>query len=274
MRKLTLLVILIASFFLLSNASAQSIHVKVPLTVSDALNHRTTVYFGVDQAATVCIDPELGEFELPADRCGSAGICAYFADPPYDTSDCFGNGLLLDLRPYTLPIQVDLYSLDFSTSTYPVTIYWPKLLGANYDSIIVRDAITGTAVYANMVTAESLVISNPTIQRVIIAATGPRGFLDAVNDRVLVPAQTTLCQNYPNPFNPSTQITYTLSTGSRVLLDVFNIVGREVAMLIDKEQSPGIYTVDWKPQGIPSGVYYYRLTTGSGSLTRPMILLK
>ena len=93
----------------------------------------------------------------------------------------------------------------------------------------------------------------------------------------LIPSNLTftLSQNYPNPFNPTTNIVYTLPRKEHVKLTVYNILGQEVATLVDEEKSPGEYTVTFDGSGLPSGFYFYRLYTAGGvSETRKMILLK
>jgi hypothetical protein len=88
------------------------------------------------------------------------------------------------------------------------------------------------------------------------------------------PTQFNLGQNYPNPFNPSTVINYQLSKASQVTLNVYDILGREVAMLVNKLQGPGHYSVDFDAIALPSGVYYYRLTTDGNTSVKKMVLLK
>jgi endonuclease I len=91
-----------------------------------------------------------------------------------------------------------------------------------------------------------------------------------------------LYQNYPNPFNPSTRIRYSVwgpgssasSVESFVSLKVYDLLGREVATLVNEPQSTGSYTVTWDASGVSSGVYISRLTTPGGTLTKRMILLK
>lgn len=267
---------MLSTLFLHPSAAlvAQYVHIKVPLVLSDHQHRKTVIYFGIDSYATSCIDPNLGEFELPADRCGDAGLCAYFTDSPFDTADCFGNGLLLDLRGYHSPIQVDDYLVVFATLDYPVTLYWPKYLNANFDSIIIHDRITGSIVSANMVKAESLVVSDPNIQQVLLTASGPRGYLEGVRDNGLVPRTTSLLQNYPNPFNPSTEIRYTLANRTDVMVQVYDIVGRLVGTLVDGIQPPGEHRVTWRPDRSTSGMYYYRLITRDGVQTKAMLFIK
>lgn len=89
-----------------------------------------------------------------------------------------------------------------------------------------------------------------------------------------IPQAFLLRQNYPNPFNPGTEIRFEIPKAERALLRVYDIVGREVTTLVDKELLPGSYAARWDANDNPAGVYYYRLQTGSQSETRKMMLIK
>jgi len=89
-----------------------------------------------------------------------------------------------------------------------------------------------------------------------------------------LPRRFDLLQNYPNPFNPSTVITYQVPAAGRVTLKVFNLLGQEVATLVDGVQTQGLHDVKFDAAGLSSGVYIYRITTGSGSLARGMIVAR
>jgi hypothetical protein len=89
-----------------------------------------------------------------------------------------------------------------------------------------------------------------------------------------VPKGFTLSQNYPNPFNPSTKIQYTLGNAGLVSLKVFDILGREVASLVNGRQEAGSYIVPFVANDLSSGVYFYRLQTGSFVSTKKLILMK
>ncbi|MCX6169635.1 MAG: T9SS type A sorting domain-containing protein [Ignavibacteriales bacterium] len=91
-----------------------------------------------------------------------------------------------------------------------------------------------------------------------------------------LPLNFVLYQNYPNPFNPSTVISYQLSAFSHVQLKVYDMLGREVALLVDKEQEPGNYNSQFSIRHfqLPSGVYFYQLKAGNFIQTKKMILLK
>ncbi len=83
-----------------------------------------------------------------------------------------------------------------------------------------------------------------------------------------------LNQNYPNPFNPTTKISYTIPKESFISLKVYNILGMEVATLVDRRESPGSYTINFNAENLPSGIYLAQLNTGSYSKTIKMTLLK
>lgn len=88
------------------------------------------------------------------------------------------------------------------------------------------------------------------------------------------PEQTELLQNYPNPFNPSTVIGFQLSVASQMSLSVFDLLGREISVLLDGFQSAGDHQVSFDASRLASGIYVYRLQTPSGSISRKMHLVK
>jgi len=89
-----------------------------------------------------------------------------------------------------------------------------------------------------------------------------------------LPSAYNLSQNYPNPFNPTTEIRFTMPVASQARLEVFDVIGRRVATLLDKALQPGEYEVRWDATGAASGVYFYRLTAADYTETRKMLLLK
>ena len=89
-----------------------------------------------------------------------------------------------------------------------------------------------------------------------------------------IPTQYLLAQNYPNPFNPTTSIRFDIPTASRVTLKLFNVLGQEVATLVQEEKVAGSYEAQWNADRFSSGVYFYRLTAGSFTSVKKMLLLK
>ena len=89
-----------------------------------------------------------------------------------------------------------------------------------------------------------------------------------------LPSNYQLEQNYPNPFNPSTSIRYSIPKASKVILTVFDVLGREVKTLVNAEQAPGQYTVTFNAQDLASGIYFYRLNAGTFTAIKKLMLLK
>ncbi len=83
-----------------------------------------------------------------------------------------------------------------------------------------------------------------------------------------------LRQNYPNPFNPSTSISFTLANAGQVRLTVYNILGQTVATLVDGELAAGEHSVNWQAEGVPSGLYFYRVEAGTSAEVRRMMLVR
>ncbi len=83
-----------------------------------------------------------------------------------------------------------------------------------------------------------------------------------------------LQQNYPNPFNPSTDISYTITKAGNVTLKVYNMLGQEVATLVNGYQAANTYKVNFNASGLSSGVYFYKLSTGNNEMIKKMVLMK
>ena len=83
-----------------------------------------------------------------------------------------------------------------------------------------------------------------------------------------------LDQNYPNPFNPTTKITYSIEKQGDVKLKVFDVLGRQVAELVNQQQNAGSYEVNFNASNLSSGLYFYTIETGSFKATKKMMLLK
>ena len=89
-----------------------------------------------------------------------------------------------------------------------------------------------------------------------------------------IPLDYILYQNYPNPFNPSTTIDYSIPKKSNVILKAYNMLGVEVATLVNEEKNRGIYSVNFDALGLASGVYFYRIQADEFVQTKKMLLLK
>jgi Secretion system C-terminal sorting domain len=108
--------------------------------------------------------------------------------------------------------------------------------------------------------------------------------LSADNNNNIIPSEYSLEQNYPNPFNPSTKIKYAVPVVSFITLKVFDLLGNEIAILVDEEKTVGVYEVEFSAKGgsasggnaeeLTSGIYFYQLKTDSFVETKKMILLR
>jgi len=101
-----------------------------------------------------------------------------------------------------------------------------------------------------------------------------------VGTEVEVPRQAALSQNYPNPFNPTTRIQYSVPSTQYVTLKVYDVLGREVATLVDELKKAGTYTATWDARGVfskgggASGVYFYRIKIGHFVETKKAVLIR
>lgn len=101
-----------------------------------------------------------------------------------------------------------------------------------------------------------------------------QGIPVSVGDSPHVPLVFSLAQNYPNPFNPATTIQYSIPQTEKVILKVYNILGQEVATLVNEVQNPGNYRATFDASRLASGLYIYRLQAGSFSEVKRMMLVK
>jgi hypothetical protein len=113
--------------------------------------------------------------------------------------------------------------------------------------------------------------SNHTI-RVIYAIELPQ--TDVKDNDKIIPTRFALEQNYPNPFNPTTTITFSVGSYSHTSIRVYDLLGREVATLVNEQKQAGTYTQQWNAANISSGIYFYCLQAGTFTETKKLILLK
>lgn len=129
-------------------------------------------------------------------------------------------------------------------------------------------------------TFESVKMTSPT-RGVIVGGGGTILYTTTGGDPIgiepissIVPDRSSLSQNYPNPFNPTTNFEFRIADFGFVNLIIYDIQGREVETLVNENLKPGIYKANWNASDFTSGVYFYKLTSGSYTETKKMILLK
>jgi len=235
----------------------------IPLAVSETGPARDTVYFGISPQATVGIDPALGEYELPPIASGFFDVRFVDVHAPY----VIGEGLRVNCLPFTGYGQVDTFKVRFQhgTGTYPIRFGWqPGYIRQICDSLVLIDEFGGIVVHRRMDIDSSLSLSNSSISSLLLVLYGAFPILDVKAPVRGVPRGYVLSQNYPNPFNPSTRIQFSTERSSRIRIAIFDVLGREVATLVDADFFPGTYSFSWSGVGkgsehVPSGIYYARM---------------
>jgi len=106
-----------------------------------------------------------------------------------------------------------------------------------------------------------------------IVVTG-NGKVVGIEDKEQIPIKYVLAQNYPNPFNPTTTIDYSIPNSSFVTLKIFDLLGKEIATLVNEEKSIGNYEIEFNGSNLSSGVYFYKMQSGAFVATKKLILLK
>jgi subtilisin family serine protease len=129
-------------------------------------------------------------------------------------------------------------------------------------------------VYIDAVTFRGTAAVNPTSVALSAQRGNDRIIPNLLSDESPEVESTSLLQNYPNPFNPTTRISFTLVEASNVRLEVFNVAGQRVALLVNEHREAGLHFVDFDASALSSGIYFYRLTAGDVTQNRKMILLK
>jgi hypothetical protein len=169
--------------------------------------------------------------------------------PPSGTFDIrFSSGRIAE------NINSSIQTIDMSGVTYPLTV---RVEGMD---IRLMDE-TGKTVNVNLKSGEDIVISDATIQKLMVSSE-------------LLPTVFSLDQNYPNPFNPSTVISWQTAVGSRQTIKVYDILGNEVATVIDEYREAGKYQIEFNATELASGVYFYQLRAGDYVSVKKMVLLR
>lgn len=194
------------------------------------------------------------------------------------------------IKGYVDPaIPVEMVSFNASVSGNSVNLTWKTATEINNKGFDVERKYDGETwnkiafVAGKGTTTETMVYSysdnnlkkgNISYRLKQIDFDGSFEYSNIVELEVGAPDKFELAQNYPNPFNPVTLIKYSLAAKSKVELKIYNILGKEVAKLVNEIQDAGSYEVRFNAANLSSGVYFYELNAGSFNSKKKMVLLK
>jgi hypothetical protein len=228
--------------------TSASVYDRLPLTVPELTIPRKDIAFKIQKIENgtapvrLHIFSEKETFGVPSDS--GYIVVAYIADGEHRLIDGADNEITFSLAGPGLLSAERVQAVD---GIAEVT-YYPS--GSGSVSI----------------TASADGLESATLNKVITGI--------AEGDPFTLPDEFALRENYPNPFNPATTIRYELPVASRVSLKIFDILGREVAVLVDDYMSAGIYDVQFDASSLPSGLYIYRLETEGFNGNRRMMFVK
>lgn len=217
------------------------------LTITDGNGNSQTLYFGVDTNKQISLE--------------------FYVMPPLPPSGAFDarfqsnqGGLMVQTHAAQVK-NVEEFPILIQTDAYPLSFTWKiKEEATSYELV---DGVGGKVFTPKRMWGEGTMTIEGIDRLVLKVSVGEQ-----------LPTDYALQQNYPNPFNTSTTIRYELPKESRVLLKVYNILGQEVATIVDEVEPAGWYSVQWDAGNVASAVYFYRLQAGSFVETKKLILLK
>jgi hypothetical protein len=154
--------------------------------------------------------------------------------------------------------------------TYNATSSWEM---ADVEIEYVTGEVPDTC-YITFFTAGDTISGDPHVGTALLLDDLAFQGVSSSGENATLPLSYELHQNFPNPFNPTTAIAYDLPSSGHVALRVYNVIGQQVATLVDGLQEAGSKSVRFDGAGLPSGVYLYRLEAGGQVLTRRMVLVK
>ena len=142
-----------------------------------------------------------------------------------------------------------------------------EALGTSTDTLFVDPApIGGNSYYAVVAVDIHGNISSKSNELALI--------IQGTAEESALPVSFSLDQNYPNPFNPTTTISFSLAERTRVRLSVYDVLGRELSILVDEVRDQGRYTEQFDAHMLTTGIYFYRLTAGQYESIRRLVLMK
>lgn len=202
--------------------------------------------------------PGRDEYWFDAQAYNSGVDLIYYSDslqggPPTVSSDKLFNTYASNSTPgvFATPIQINDRPLEWSSRGYIPTLIEFYNAGSDAGAIWVGIDGANKRLYFDRF-----------------------GAVTSVNNESGIPSLYSLSQNYPNPFNPTTKIDFSIPENSLVTLKVYDILGKQVGVLVNKEFTAGSYTVDFNASSLAAGVYFYTLNAGDFTDTKKLVLVK
>lgn len=173
------------------------------------------------------------------------------------------NGMMQMTKPVKMVFHISQDSLNSKSLTM-------NQLSCQYmDNSGNWNTATGTTVNA---TANTITISQSNLYSYYVIV--PTTTTGINNEKNSIPDNYELAQNYPNPFNPSTVIKYSLPSESKVIVKIYDVLGKEVAELVNNVQAAGVHAVNFNATKLTSGIYFYSISAGNFRQVKKMILMK
>jgi hypothetical protein len=259
--------------------SVEDESIMVPFTLTST-NHALTseMHVRIGKEGAAGIDPFDGYY--------LGSYASRFANLYMGSGD---QGLVINNLPEALDREVSIPIHLHATVSGEFELSWSTEMLPSGWSFVLEETSTGTRVNlgqatSHRFTSERLSKSSSSLHGSVPETQGqdPMFILHIVpanvtslEDGEVMPTEVELAQNYPNPFNPSTMIRYAVPSQSAVTLEVFDILGRQVATLVNNQVMPaGRHSVSFDAGRFASGVYVYRLVVGEKVMTKRMVLIK
>jgi hypothetical protein len=220
-------------------------------------------------------------------------INMYLTDGSFNLQDITTGTDRIFTNPADQPLPVELSSFTVAPgNNRQVVLSWTTVSEKNnygfevqrsLDSVKNYQTIPNSFVKGNGTTLAShtysYTVANPGLGKWYyrlkqVDLDGMTTYTSGVQGTVKPPAEFSLDQNYPNPFNPTTTISYALPKDARVTLEVYNVIGQRVALLVDEAQVAGYYRVPFDVRAFASGIYFYRLATPEVQFLKKMLVVK
>lgn len=232
----------------------------------NANNISDNAFFGVKADGSDQFDAKYDYPKPPFPPNTMSFIQVYFAHPEWNL--VLGNNFMSDVKSPSSMIWEFTVEHNISNPT-ELVLQWDIGEVPNDVNLILTDLKTGSSVDMRG-RSEIKFTENPGVKRLFKVS----GTIVNVEKDNLIPKEFALYQNYPNPFNPETIIEFNIPKRTFVKLTIYDILGREIKVLINEEINPGKYAVKFNASNLPSGIYFYRLDAGEFSDIKKMVFVK